>query len=470
MTDQHLTRLRLKLTALYFAATVGFLALVSGIAYGLIHVYFESTTDLSLRNRTAYEYVRLGLPLPSDLALANEEWDRLRGRTTPVESERHGKQDDEDDEAEEHGEARRSPLTSSMSDDLLGELSSVFVIALDDHGQRLLPVSSTGSNSFVPDAAAVAAARANGSDLRTVSTTGGVPVRLLTTKLTIANPSGGATYLQAGRVLTDQEVILRQLLIGLFGAGGVLAVLATLSSWWLAGRSLRPTQQAWERQRAFVANASHELRTPLSLIHLSAEAAARDDTTDAERRELAGDVLRESQYMTRLVADLLLLSRLDAGQLKLDLQPVSVAEVLAEAQRDVARLAGERNVSIAAGQSAGTVMADRVRLRQVLLVVLDNALRHTPPGGRVTLESRERGKWTDVIVTDTGEGIPAEHLSRVFDRFYQADTAHSTQGSAGLGLPIAKSLVEAMRGSISLTSAPGRGTQVVVSLPTSPRP
>jgi signal transduction histidine kinase len=240
---------------------------------------------------------------------------------------------------------------------------------------------------------------------------------------------------------------------------------ATLSSWFLAGRSLLPAQQAWERQRLFVANASHELRTPLSIIQLSTEVSVRGDTSEEERRELAGDILRETQYMTRLVADLLLLSRLDVGQLKLELSALSVPDLLVEAQHDVARLADEHGVNLIVEDSEGIVNTDRMRLRQVLLIILDNALRHTSAGGEVILKAATHGRSATITVSDTGRGIAPEHLSRIFDRFYQADEAHSKKGSAGLGLSIAKSLVEAMRGHISISSEVGKGTLVTIQLP-----
>ncbi len=150
-------------------------------------------------------------------------------------------------------------------------------------------------NSFAPplvaDAEAVAAAQARGSDWRTVRLKNGARVRLLTYHLDV---SDGPAVLQVGRTLTDQDRLLNQLLVGLLGLGGIGAVLLGAASWWLAGRSLIPAQQAWERQQAFVANASHELRTPLTLMRASAEVAQRGLPETDDRRALLGDVLQES--------------------------------------------------------------------------------------------------------------------------------------------------------------------------------
>jgi len=181
--------------------------------------------------------------------------------------------------------------------------------------------------------------------------------------------------------------------------------------------------------------------------------------------EVAGDILRETQYMTQLVTDLLLLSRLDVGQLKLDISAVPLNDVLEEVRRNMARLADEHGVSLEIMESTGVAQADRMRLRQVLLIVLDNALRHTAQGGRVALQSTVHGRTATITATDTGSGIAPEHLSRIFDRFYQADEAHSRKGSAGLGLSIAKSLIEKMRGHINISSEKGKGTQVSITLP-----
>ena len=372
MTNTMLSRLRLKLTALYFAATIGFLVLIGAITYGLISYYSQSTTDLVLRLKMAYEYQRIGLPVPLDLQLANQEWNRLRG---------HPHEEAEDEDFQLNGlHAGEAAGGGSAPED---ELAAVFVMPLDEQGRRIVTAPGVYMASFQPDVAAIQAAEQNGSDFRTIRTAAGVLIRLYTYRLP---RNDVVAILQIGRVLTDQEVLLKQLLTGLLILGGAMAVLATLSSWWLAGRALRPAQLAWERQRSFVANASHELRTPLSLIQLSAEVAARDDTTDVERRELATDVLRESQYMARLVGDLLLLSRLDTGQLHLELQPVDVPELLEEVRADVARLADPHGITLKVKESHGSALAERTRLRQLLLNLLDNALRHTPDGGQVTLE------------------------------------------------------------------------------------
>ncbi|MEN9937501.1 MAG: hypothetical protein RLZZ387_4080, partial [Chloroflexota bacterium] len=277
---------------------------------------------------------------------------------------------------------------------------------------------------------------------------------------------GGPAALQLGRVLSDQEQVLGQLTFGLLTLGSMSMVLVGVASWWLAGGALRPAQEAWERQQRFIASASHELRTPLTLIRASAEVALRGAGADADQRELLGDVLAESDHMRRLVDDLLTLSRLDSGRMPLALVPVELPPLLAELQRQVARLGDERGVAVAVVGAAGSVHADPERLRQVLLILLDNALRHTPAGGQVALAAAGVGRLIRLSVSDTGCGIAPEHLPHIFERFYRADPARGREsGNAGLGLAIASTLVEAMGGQIGATSTLGRGTTVWLTLP-----
>jgi signal transduction histidine kinase len=261
--------------------------------------------------------------------------------------------------------------------------------------------------------------------------------------------------------------VLNQLTLILLVLGVVSAVLLGIGSWGLAGRSLVPAQRAWERQQAFVANASHELRTPLALIRASAESAGRRLTEEHTRQKrLINDVVEECDHMTRLVNDLLLLSRLDSGQVRPELVAVDLPDFLADIQRQVGHLAEERQISLTLGSAEGTLQADPTHLRQVLLILLDNALRHTPAGGTVELCARLQRSHIHIQVRDSGSGIAPEHLPHVFERFYRAEHNRSNStGGSGLGLSLAKALIETQHGQISIESEPGRGTEVTLSLP-----
>ena len=450
--------LHLRLTLLYLLAALTLLALVAVGAYTLLTRYFQSTTDLALQVRMAQEFRSMGVTPPLDLASAETAWNTGRNRQvtpspTPVPRA----------STEDEGEGQDTrPSSPSFSEDAYdGDLAAIFTL------QASASQPPTGPTAMTPplimDQAATAAALSQGSDFRTVQTGDGTRVRLLTYRV---QGGKGPSTLQLGRTLSDQDRVLNQLLIGLLVLGGISAVLLGAGSWWLAGRSLAPAQQAWERQQAFVANASHELRTPLTLMRASAEFAQRGlPVEDVERRELLGDVLHECDHMSRLVEDLLLLSRLDGGRLKLEQRSISLPDLLADVQRQVGRLADERGVRLTAESTGGSVIGDQTRLRQVLIILLDNALRHTPRGGSIELQTRSQGRQIQISVADTGSGIAPEHLSHVFERFYRADnTPGSDSTGSGLGLAIAKGLIEAQQGSISIESGVGRGTQVTLSL------
>jgi len=256
-----------------------------------------------------------------------------------------------------------------------------------------------------------------------------------------------------------------QLMIGLVSFGFVGAIIIGIASWWLAGRALRPAEDAWARQLRFIASASHELRAPLTLIRASAEVALRS-TTDDDHRELLSDILSESDHMRRLVDDLLTLSRLDSGALTLQRQRIDLRDFLSELHRHVSRLGEERGITVMLNNASGVVNADPDRLRQVLLILIDNALRYTPVGGTITISAELVGKYVRLSVRDTGCGIAPEHLPHLFERFYRVDPARERTGSnAGLGLSIAKGLVEAHGGTIGVESTLNQGTLVWFTLP-----
>ena len=444
-----LNRLRINLTIFYLLAAVALIALVGGGSYFYLRQYFLDSTDLALQHQMATELNRFGVPLPDELAAGDAEWcdTHLQGQTpTPVDREDDDEYDDEDRIHEAYD----------------AELAAIFVLPLNADGELLFNPNAAPL-PIQPDVEASRAAWTEGCDWRTVTRTNGSRVRLYTHRL----PLGFApAILQVGRSLDDQDRVLSQLLMFILVLGGASILFLGGGSWWLAGRSVVPAQKAWQRQQVFVANASHELRAPLTFIRASVEVALRSVLPD-KPRQLLEDVVDESDHMSALVEDLLLLSRLDAGKLPLKVEEISLNGFLLDVTRQFQVLADEKGVEIAVGDLSGEVAADRERLRQVLLIVLDNALHHTSQGGKITLVSGLYGKYAAIHVCDTGEGIPEEHVAHVFERFYRASSARGkeTKQGSGLGLSIAKSLVEAQGGDISLKSEEGKGTQVTIHLP-----
>lgn len=230
-------------------------------------------------------------------------------------------------------------------------------------------------------------------------------------------------------------------------------------------------EAAFKNQKQFVADVSHELRTPLTALSGSLEmlliGADRGDI-EASRR-LGRNMYAEVQRMHRLVEDLLALTRLDEGKIVLREDTINVRTVIDKVYDQAQQLAHGQEIRKEIAQDTPLVRADSDRLQQVLLNVVDNALKFTSTDGRVELMAYKEGQTAAIIeVRDTGKGIPPEALPHVFDRFYRADPARSrlpqSVSGNGLGLAIAKELIEAQGGSISISSTPGKGTTVTIRL------
>lgn len=281
-------------------------------------------------------------------------------------------------------------------------------------------------------------------------------------------PDGG--MLVIGTSLDPVESALHSLLLVLIGGGALGMLLALGAAWFLSGRALVPIQQAFQQQQEFIADASHELRTPLTVLRSATDLMNQHRERPLEDDgELFDDVCAEIARMERLAQDLLTLARSDAGGLELMTAPLEMQMVAAEVVRRTRPLAQSKGVQLelhGLNDADAIVEADPDRLQQVLLILIDNAIKHTPAGGRVDVSVRRHGQQVAVEVTDTGGGISPEHMPRVFDRFYRADKARAREiGGTGLGLAIAKMLVDAHHGHLQLTSQLGSGTQATVSLP-----
>jgi signal transduction histidine kinase/HAMP domain-containing protein len=230
-------------------------------------------------------------------------------------------------------------------------------------------------------------------------------------------------------------------------------------------------QRRLERaRRDLVANVSHELKTPIAALKGFLELLEGDRVGERHRREFLAAMSQETARLERLVEEQLQLARLDAGALPLGIEELDLGELAREAVAPRMPLAAREGVELTARPDPDmpvVVDADPARIEQILLILLDNALRHTPPGGRVEVAvGRDDGEAT-LAVRDTGEGIPPESQPFVFDRFYRGDAAREGR-SAGLGLAIARGLAAAHRGSIGLESAPGRGSTFTLRLPLRP--
>lgn len=235
--------------------------------------------------------------------------------------------------------------------------------------------------------------------------------------------------------------------------------------------AFRRLEHAYEQQRRFVADASHELKTPLTVIKANTSLAlAGGELPPAEYRETLEAVDRAADRTNRIVHDLFLLARSDGGQIPLEKQSLNVRTALQSVVRE-AHLLFPSGAALSLGDTSETLVlcADPHLLHQMLTNLTENALRHTPPEGRVTLSAHEDEKTIRLSVSDTGEGIAPEHLPLVTERFYRVDAARERTtvhgGGTGLGLAICRAIAEAHKGSLTLRSEIGQGTTAEIVLP-----
>ena len=346
--------------------------------------------------------------------------------------------------------------------------SDTFLLYLDPSA-RLIANPSGVTLAGLPVGAAASQAGATGSDLRTV-TLGGVRVRLLTLPIKRAEDAAGGPlsgYVQAGFVLTlhDQQaasLVSAIVLVGLLGLLG--AAVVTL---FVTDRALVPIRRSFEAQRRFVAEASHELRTPAALIRADAEVLQREALVTAEGRPLTEDIVDEAERLGRLVGDLLALAAADGAPLVVERRPVDLSEVVRLTARRTEALAAERKVRmIIDAPPTALVLGDRDRLMQLALILVDNGLDHTPPGGEVTVAVAPGPRSVQLTVSDTGPGIPADQRERVFEPFASLPGPQRGRlGGSGLGLAIARRIATAHDATILATATPTGGARIVTTLP-----
>ncbi len=227
-------------------------------------------------------------------------------------------------------------------------------------------------------------------------------------------------------------------------------------------------EDGFRRERQFSADVAHELRTSLTILKGNIELVLRrTNDEDDSRHEGLETISDETDRMTHVVEDLLLLGRSESGELALDASDVSLPRLCLDVLGAFAPLANQGQIDLGTGRLDDlSVHADGSRLRRLLANLVSNALRYTPSGGRIVLSVREDGPWAILAVEDTGGGIPAEALPHIFERFYRVDRSRSrSEGGTGLGLSISQAIARAHGGRIDVESEVGRGTTFLVRLP-----
>jgi heavy metal sensor kinase len=224
---------------------------------------------------------------------------------------------------------------------------------------------------------------------------------------------------------------------------------------------------SFKYSRRFVADASHELRTPLTVLRGELESFLQEHSLTRDLRDRVGSLLEEVDRLSSIVEGLFAISRLDAGEAAAEWIPVDLAQLATSTADQMALLAEDKNIQLTTDASKPVwVEGDPARLKQIVVNLLDNAIKYTGSGGAVTLRVGQQNGRASLEVSDNGIGIPADALPRVFERFFRVDKARSReQGGAGLGLSIVKSICAAHNGRVEATSSLGRGSRFRVELP-----
>lgn len=320
---------------------------------------------------------------------------------------------------------------------------------------------------------------------------------------------GGELVIEVGGSTTPVKESVRHLLIALGFAAPVLVIIAAGGAYFLIGRALKPVvtlaesaetitinnlperlpvartgdeletlsmalnrminriHSAVETNRQFIADASHELRTPLAILQADMESATADQAAPPAARERAGSHLEEIERLSKVVQSLLALARYDCGEAAMDFAVIDISRVAANTAEQMALLAEDKRIALKCEtDSAVFAKADPARIKQVVVNLLDNAIKYTRPEGKVRIVTRMDGDKPTLEVIDNGIGIPAESIPLVFDRFYRVDKGRSRDlGGAGLGLSIVKAICAAHRAELSVESNPGLGSLFRVQFP-----
>lgn len=277
--------------------------------------------------------------------------------------------------------------------------------------------------------------------------------------------------LPEGIVPPRPEDVLRDLLYSLVFVNSLLLVLASVASYWLAGMTLEPIREAYERQRRFLGDASHELRTPLAILQADLENSLSAPKISNEWREQAESHLEEVDRMGTIVKDLLLLSHLDeAIPSEEPITRIDLVHFLQGITERFRAFAAQHDVTIDVrpSLSALAILTKQELLTKAVSNIVKNAIVYNKPNGKVIIELTQDRALAHIQIQDTGIGISSKDVNKVFDRFYRVDKSRSRQtGGSGLGLSITRSIVDQLHGSIDIKSELGTGTTVALALPLS---
>lgn len=385
-----------------------------------------------------------------------------------------------------------------------------FYRLLDADGQPVCEPCDSIGNAPAVDPQILATAARQGTALTSAGDKAGpYPMRMLTMAFNLRN--GERLFLQIGTGLGLVHEPLRELRTLLLVFSPATLLLVAMLGWFLAGRSLAPVEsltramrrinvnnlsdrlpvpscgdelsrlaetfnamlgrleESFRKIRQFSGDASHELRTPLTILKGETEVALRWAKTPEEFRNMLASGMEEIDRMSRIIDDLLLLAKSEGGEKPLTIKRMSLSDLLQELYLQGRSLAQPKSIELVLHPNVTeeiVILGDEMRLRQVFLNLIANAVKYTPDGGRVEISLSVAADEAIVKVSDTGIGIPAEHLPHIFDRFYRVDKARNREdGGTGLGLSIVDFFVKAHGGRVEVASTPGEGSAFTVYLP-----
>ena len=403
------------------------------------------------------------------------------------------------------GHASDAAMADEINTRLAPELTNRFV-RITRNGAVVYESGTPSDNSFDPHEVGAAIAKSNAEFVRRVTMSSGHDILILATPLR----GGSDSYLiEVGAsldpIVTTQDHLLLMLIVML----PVLAGVAISGGFILVKRALKPVEEisqtaaqitlhnlserlpiqrtgdelerlsvslnhmiarldeSFQSSRRFLADASHELRTPLTIIKGELEELVRTGLLADNVRDRIGSVLEEVQRITHIVEGLFALSRLDVGEAQREWVKFDLAELVASTADQMSLLAEDKKLTVVCDSSSKVVIeGDRARLKQVIVNLLDNAIKYTPTGGAVQLKVSRADRYAILDVVDNGIGIPSDALPHVFERFYRVDESRSRDaGGAGLGLSIVKAICAAHGAQVEVTSVPGKGSRFRILQP-----
>ena len=295
----------------------------------------------------------------------------------------------------------------------------------------------------------------------------GAPTKVMMTTQRIFSPPLPLQTVYVGKDVTAMYNGMEKATWALAVLGGVALVFAAGIGYVLSGGAMKPVREAYEKQRQFAADASHELRTPLAVVLASADLLRSDPSIISPfLKQVIEDVRDEVKKMTKLVSDLLTVARTDGKANQMRLVRMDLVSAVQQTVRIMRPFAEKKDIVIDEELPKRVeIHADEQKIRQLILILVDNAVKYTPEHGRISVCVQEDRGSVKLSVSDTGIGIAPEHQERIFERFYRVDKARSRRmGGNGLGLAIAREIVEAHGGSIAVESEPGKGTTFHIRL------